>query len=356
MPTHFGCLEILDLHIALQFVFADNVENVVAQTKQPANRYRLQQRIPLWFGGEVAGQGMIEKIKRAWTRFYWDFLTSSSRQEFISERIRWSLLAKIGRAPAMQLTVLVPLIGMLLIFNEQTSAFLKLSPVFLSDLGIAGDDTFSLSTLYYTYFGLCFLGIGSIIFALFCPEEISQEPHQMRYVFSTQMSDAPVLAKDNLQTVLNIYFDNINDQNRNESVSKPEYPDDLVGDFHSLILEMYQSSDFGEHEFSDESDEDADEQFPEIMTPTGYFDMHEFANFIHSNVRISWHYSIPFRDQAPKFAKDISFVKYRSLDLSKYRIRKIAAFIYVLGFATLSVPTAKTFVLLAKSVIVTMLI
>ena len=99
----------------------------------------------------------------------------------------------------MRLTIFVPFIGTILLFNDSTLSFLTLNSSFLKSIGVSsssnGIDVFSLSTVYYIYFGLCALGIGSLIFSMLCPEEIKLNPYIMDYVNSIDLRDNTVVAK-----------------------------------------------------------------------------------------------------------------------------------------------------------------
>lgn len=138
----------------------------------------------------------------------------------------------------MRLTIFVPLIGILLIFNENTTFYLKLSDRFIDDLGIESGSLFSLTSLYFMYFGLCALGVASALYALLCPDTISNEPNQMVYIDSIEHNATPVLAKANFQTVLNIYVDH--NDNHGQAIERPhpEYPENLSTPFFNL-MEVY---------------------------------------------------------------------------------------------------------------------
>ncbi len=259
----------------------------------------------------------------------------------ISKKITWAQLSKVGKAPAMRLTVLVPLIGVFLLFNEQTERLFQYPQFFKDDLGIEGETSLPASNLYFTYFGLCFLGAASALFAAFCPREIGDQPNQQRYVANATSLETPVLAKASFRDVLNLHFDNEYDEARPEN---PEYPPDLEGDFHSLMEDMYSEYDIG-----DLSEEE--EGPPEVVTPTGYLDFTEFARMLWTNPRVVWVYTLPFFDLAPKFAKDIAFVKYKALDHTKFRTRVAIACLYSLGFGLLIVPTVRVFVQLTYRLI-----
>lgn len=133
----------------------------------------------------------------------WGFFVDRyrGRLEWLSAKLRWSSLAKIGSTPAMRLTALVPLIGTLLVFNREIEQLIAWPEFFRQDFGAAPR-----GNLYFTYFGLCSLGFGSILFSVFCPREIADEPNITRYVNDAPSAQSALIAKDYFRTALDLRF------------------------------------------------------------------------------------------------------------------------------------------------------
>jgi hypothetical protein len=83
----------------------------------------------------------------------------------------WSGLRTLGQSPAMKLTILMPFIGALILFNAQLVDFLKMTPMALFPKS-GGDAEIPVWRLAVTYFGLLGLGCASFIFTLRCPADI----------------------------------------------------------------------------------------------------------------------------------------------------------------------------------------
>jgi hypothetical protein len=192
--------------------------------------------------------------------------------------------------------------------------------------------------LYYTYFGLCLLGIGSFLFAIYCPREIAEEPNIDRYVTHTPSINAPVMAKDDLRTVLAIRFAGERLWPAEDVHTSPDFPDELGSDLHVLMEELYRAVEFPDVEGA-----------PEVMLGSGYFDFTELARSVWNNVRVTWIWTQPFYDVAPQFARDIAFTKYRFLDYSRFGPRLAIAVIYLCGFMLVLKPTVHASVLLLVS-------
>lgn len=88
----------------------------------------------------------------------------------IASWLPWSSLNTISNSIAARCTILIPLIGYLIIFNESVARYLNL----VAELGGSGlDPRFSVSPrLLLIYFGLCFIAVGVILYSAFCPKGV----------------------------------------------------------------------------------------------------------------------------------------------------------------------------------------
>lgn len=102
--------------------------------------------------------------------------------------IPWSAIRRIGQSRLLALTIVVPFLGSLLLFNQSVVDFLMLSPELVGRwLHLSANETggaakkLTMARLYYVYFGLTFLGMGSALFVLFCPLEIKNYSTPIEY-------------------------------------------------------------------------------------------------------------------------------------------------------------------------------
>ena len=79
-------------------------------------------------------------------------------------RYEWDKLHALGSSRLVQLTVILPVIGYLILFSESLHQHLAL----YVDVGSDPVEW----RLYFLYFGFCALSVGALIFAWQCPEEI----------------------------------------------------------------------------------------------------------------------------------------------------------------------------------------
>jgi hypothetical protein len=94
---------------------------------------------------------------------------------------RWSTLRIIGRSRLARATVFIPIVGYLFIFNTEITAYLKLLPIFANNPSTKDIDGLNLSRLICLYIGLSCIGIGSILFIIFCPLEISENSDEHEF-------------------------------------------------------------------------------------------------------------------------------------------------------------------------------
>ena len=95
--------------------------------------------------------------------------------------VRWSMLRTIGRSRLAQATIFIPIIGYLFIFNNEFTSYLNLLPIFGNGASSKEFGDLNLSRLICIYIGLSCIGIGSIIFTIVCPSEISDNADEHEF-------------------------------------------------------------------------------------------------------------------------------------------------------------------------------
>ena len=299
---------------------------------------------------------LYRKILKVWNIAV-DPISRGQRLEVLSSYMVWSVLANIGRSKSMKLTILVPLIGTFLLFNENTVRIFSFDPGFLDALGFEIDDasvieSFTIGNMYFLYFGLSALGVGSFVFNMFCPEEIKSDPYIMSHVSKVNLLDNTVVAKSNLQFVLNSYFNNERNVEADNLQARPEYPSEIEGDFYNLILEMFNASNDDDGGQSGETTEEEPGWMGDVYLPTGYPNIHEIARMVWSSPKVIWAFTMPFKDLSPRFAKDISYVMFKTLNYQQFKARIAVSILYIVGFLLLLKPTVETFIRLSKNAII----
>jgi hypothetical protein len=95
---------------------------------------------------------------------------------------RWSNLRAIGNSSAVKMTIFIPLIGYMVIFNEKILSYIQLSEHIFGKEGLNGASANVTWRLIWIYFGLSFLAAGSVIYQFFCPNEVKRFATSIDYV------------------------------------------------------------------------------------------------------------------------------------------------------------------------------
>jgi hypothetical protein len=111
--------------------------------------------------------------------------TASQPQPSWCERLfLWSTLRALGISPLAQATVLVPIFGYLVLFNEHVVRHLRLSTRFFP-----ADSLLHLSDrLFLLYLGLFIVGVGTIGFRMSCPRVIKLHALATEFVAARDLS------------------------------------------------------------------------------------------------------------------------------------------------------------------------
>jgi hypothetical protein len=103
--------------------------------------------------------------------------------------VSWRLLRSVGNSRAAKLTVLIPLVGYLILLNDDFVMHLTLAKDVFGD---AADAT--LTRLLSIYVGLVFIAVASVVFAIWCPREVKRYGSSEEYVAGDEpsMSDKQI--------------------------------------------------------------------------------------------------------------------------------------------------------------------
>lgn len=227
---------------------------------------------------------------------------------------------------------------------------------------INSNDEYSLGKIYYLYFGLFSLGVGSIIYSLFCPENISTFPNCDDYTRSRIGLKSPTLCTSSFEKVCEIYARNGDylDWRTRNWLDDISYSNKLGTLTHSLLMHIHGASppiDFDEQEEVDaspktETEKDTTDDYDfnygdcsnGYMQPNGYINTGALAKDMVSAPRIIWIYTMPIKETAFQFQADVYYLEYMVDDLSSPIQRLACAITYAIGFILLLIPSLETFV------------
>jgi hypothetical protein len=95
----------------------------------------------------------------------------------------WTVLRPIGNSWAARLTILIPLVGYFIIFNDELSH--SHLATLITELEGKTPENLGLSIsprLFQVYFGLCFVAVATALYAWACPGVIKRHPSAGEYI------------------------------------------------------------------------------------------------------------------------------------------------------------------------------
>jgi hypothetical protein len=98
--------------------------------------------------------------------------------------ILWHHLRPIGNSTTAKLTILIPIIGYLIIFNDYLQIYIRLSPPLDVRNALAAVEP----RLLFIYFGLCFIALGSCLFTTCCPPQVKKYASPEEYIAGEESS------------------------------------------------------------------------------------------------------------------------------------------------------------------------
>jgi hypothetical protein len=102
-----------------------------------------------------------------------------SRWNHLSANFGWSRWVSILNSPISRLSMAVPIVGYLVLFNDSVIQHLSFQRLIGNDLDQVGIS--SLTRLKLVYFGLLFLGVGNLMFFWFRPHVLRLGANSLEY-------------------------------------------------------------------------------------------------------------------------------------------------------------------------------
>jgi hypothetical protein len=277
-------------------------------------------------------------------------------------RIPWSAIRRIGQSRLLSLTIIVPFLGSLILFNAHVVEFLTLSPEliarFFPRAGLSINEAakaLTLQKLYYVYFGLSVLGLASGIFVLLCPLEIKSFDSFRSYL----AAESDLASKSRMGLILpNIAKDYLLWTSDDSSLKRSRLtrvlgqPEEFSELFIHVITTIWESMVAERYlgPISAEKIESGEDQF---LDHRGRPKVSYIAEILYgkSTVTRGVVYSLQELSASESIRKDVLALQYIALDHSKPWLRVAVAFLYGVGFLLLLIPTAMTFARVIKSLL-----
>jgi hypothetical protein len=118
----------------------------------------------------------------------------------------WNGLSLIGNSKVISLTIFVPFIGYLILFNNELVSYFVLSSELVGTVNSSGSIGYeTISRLYFLYYGLISLGISSIGFSFFCPVNVKDHKTEFGYI----NDELKILTPERVSSLVNEIKQNI---------------------------------------------------------------------------------------------------------------------------------------------------
>ena len=276
--------------------------------------------------------------------------------EQLSNTLRWDKLGAVGRSNLGRLTILIPFVGYLIIFNPSFVNF------FRQELPGGIPNTFEWFSdlhelrLVYLYFGLLFLGLGNLLFVILAPEALRKHSDVSGYIQEMENVASPSLIGNKLDDTV-ARFQNANDGEAASpffSGQSLSFPGEPSGYLHDLIVSIYRS--VPADELPDDT-ETIEEPLGTMFlnspytfhTGSGYTNTELIMKVLTTGNTAAFLLQRAFHQAAIDKSKEVFFVEYYSLGYSRFFVRVLVGFLFFAGFFALLVPTVTTSVLVLLS-------
>jgi hypothetical protein len=298
-----------------------------------------------------------------WLKQRWEALRLAVIESHPIARVPWSAIRRIGQSRLLALTIIVPFLGSLIVFNKHVVDVLTISPEladrFLHKPDVAPSDTaraLTLSKLYFVYFGLSFLGFASAVFALVCPLEIKSFDSSRSYL----EAERPLASKSRMGLIIpNIakhYLLWSDDDDyffrRAEITRRLGDPAEYTALFVHVIITVWDKMTTKEY-LGPVTAEDFESGEHDLLDHRGQPKIDEIARLLRDvpTVFRGVAYMVQEVAATEEMRNDVLTLQYLALDHSKPWWRVLVTFLYSIGFLLLLIPTAMTFCRVVVSLI-----
>lgn len=255
--------------------------------------------------------------------------------------ISWSSLSSIGNSALARLTIIMPFVGYLLVFNSTISDFLstvlpKEGDVEVNSIWVS---LYS-QNLYFLYFGLLFFGSGVALFNVAAPSQIRRFPAVESYIGAMESIKTPNLIIGSFENVIAMYFRGLQGEERSPMVisRRVGFPSMVSGDLHRFIERIFLRTEFA----GEVGPYDEDGFVSTFQTGSGYLMTDEILETAYSGRRMDRILHQALLDQAVEQPTDVFYLEHRALDFCRSEMRFLVFVFFAFGSALLILPSLFT--------------
>lgn len=264
-----------------------------------------------------------------------------------SATIRWQLLARIGRSKFAKLTSFVPFFGILLLMSNSLLEWFQTNGVIATSRLPMLEHILSAESLYYFYFGLCHIGVGSIFFYARCPEIIQTYNSAEAAIDAIERQGTRVMYTDSYRGMLNAFFApyrhiiTLADEDfLPANICLPIYAtsyfyrlmDEFGKRYYGIISDNFDGREEGEKKNC-------------YFGPRNELNPAAIAYVLWRAQHFDKGMTFEIENNIGNYIRDIIAIRYKIDDVARFKSRFIVFALFVIGFTILTIPTIKTFFL-----------
>lgn len=260
--------------------------------------------------------------------------------------LNWSSLSRIGNSRVSKLTILMPVIGYLVLFNTELTQILSITIPNFSEEQVSGFwGGLYERNLVFLYFGLLFFGAGVGLYTVFAPAQIRDFPEIQNYIATMESIRTRNLVIERFEKVIGFYLVNLRGEEKspffeNQNLSFPTHVRTYL---FRLVNECF--SECCRNDATDETEIDAED----FRTGSGYIKTDEIIETIYSGNRVSEIFRDEILSGIVGRPKDVFHLEHLALEYYKPWVRVLVAVFYGVGLLLLLIPTIATSALILEN-------
>jgi hypothetical protein len=240
----------------------------------------------------------------------------------------WSALAAIGESPLLRLTILVPFVGYLILFNDYVLSFFTASFDLIRRANETADASRpTLFRLNLFYFGALALGIASFLYTLFSPRDLGRHRSSVEYIQFVLPAETRTSVRRSIYKTIDGFGD-VSAQKEFDYVPSLSYPREVQVAIFDLLHQSYGLLERS-HGFEDPTNS------------IGYLDYKPMFKTLF--IRAAAHKNLleQFEETLKFLSKDVWFLDFQRRNYSRPIVRLLVMTLYAIGFALLFYPTVE---------------
>ncbi|WP_135058881.1 hypothetical protein [Paracoccus salipaludis] len=157
--------------------------------------------------------------------------------------MKWSTIGQIGNTSLAKLTILVPLVGTFILYNETIATALspRLRSLYVLTTAENKPGTFfhwaHANSIEFLYFGLLTMGVATFLYQALAPRQIKESLRPMNYAITSAQNNSKVAVEVEMFQLMRLLI------NKNKLLKSPPYLQAK-----QLITSIFNSVDFTEGE------------------------------------------------------------------------------------------------------------